>query len=131
MQHRKPAGLDPRWRIPEPPQALVTLTAMVATVVVPLFLLTSLIPRPLVLPVLCLIAIASAAMVSFFAWHRGLTNDRQRITAWDIAGALAFVGVAAAILSNPDQVALLTNADALATFSETPGRSQVAMSDRQ
>ncbi len=81
MQHRKPAGIDPRWRIPAPPQALVTLTAMAATVVLPLFLLTSLLPRELVLPVLCLIAVASAALVSLFAWQRSVTNDQQRVTA--------------------------------------------------
>lgn len=108
MQHRKPVGIQPRWRVPEPPQALVTAMAMVASAALPLFALTSLVPRELVLPVLCLIAIAGAALASLIAWRRGTVRDPQRVTAWDVAGALAFVACATAILSDPRQLVSVT-----------------------
>jgi hypothetical protein len=110
MQRRKPAGFHPRWRIPEPPQSLLTLTAMAASAVLPLYLLNALVPRELILPALCLIAIAGAAVVSLVAWRQGSIRNPQRVTAWDVAGALAFVACAAAILSDPQQIAALGNA---------------------
>src|SRR5438128_1829084 len=108
MERRTPAGSHSQWRVPEPLQDHATLAAMVATAALPLMVLTSLLPRPLVLPVICVIAIASAAAVSLYAWRRGTRNDSQRVTAWDVGGALAFVGFAAGILSNPEHVAHLT-----------------------
>lgn len=105
MQHRKPVGIEPRWRVPEPPQSLITAAAMVGTAALPLYLLTALVPRELVLPVLCLIAVAGTALVSLLAWRRGVRRDPQRVTLWDVAGALAFVACAAAILGDPRQVA--------------------------
>jgi hypothetical protein len=105
MQRRKPVEIQSRWRVPEPPQSLITAAAMVGTAVLPLYLLTSLLPRELVLPTLCVIAIAGAALVSLYAWQRGQTRDPKRVTAWDLAGALAFVACATAILSDPRQLA--------------------------
>jgi len=109
MQRPKPAGIHPRRRIPEPLHTQMKLAAMAATAALPLWLLAALLPRPLVLPVLCLIAVAGAAVVSFFAWRRGTIRDSQHITAWDIAGALAFIAFAAAMLSNPEQVIYLAD----------------------
>ena len=108
MQVRKPAGTYPRWRMPEPLHSQIKLAAMAATAALPLFLLTSLLPRPMVLPTVCLIAIAGAAIAWFVAWKGGTVRDPRRVTALDVAGALAFIACAAAIMSNPEQVALLT-----------------------
>jgi hypothetical protein len=108
MQHRKPAGIHPKWRIPEPLHSQLMLAARVASAALPLLLLASVLPRPLVLPVLCLIAIVAAGVVSFIAWKRGAARESQDVTAWDIAGAFAFVACASAILSNPEQVISLT-----------------------
>jgi hypothetical protein len=108
MQRRKRSGSHPQWRIPEPLHSQLTLAAMVASAALPLLLLASLLPRPLVLPVLCLIAIVAAGIMSLIAWGRGSVRDSQDVTAWDIAGALAFVACASAILSNPEQVISLT-----------------------
>ena len=77
---------------------------MVAIAAIPLVVLASLLPRPLVLPTLCLVAIAGAGIVSFVAWSRGVTFDSPNVTAWDAAGALAFIACASAILSNPEHV---------------------------
>ena len=94
----------PQWRIPEPLQTHARLAAMVAIAAAPLLLLGSALPRPLVLPVLCLIAIAGAGVVSLIAWRRGATRQPDHVTAWDVAGALLFVGFAAGMLSDPAQV---------------------------
>jgi hypothetical protein len=109
MERRKPAGLHWQRRVPEPLQTIIKIAAMVAIAAAPLMVLTSLFPRPLVLPVLCLVAIAGAGTAALFAWTRGKVHDRQRIIAWDVAGALAFIACAAAIMSNPEQVAVLTS----------------------
>jgi hypothetical protein len=104
MQRRKPAGLHPQWRMPGPLHIHVKLGAMAAAAALPLLLLASLLPRPLVLPTLCLIAIAGAGIASFVAWRRNAAADSRNVTAWDVAGALAFIGCAAAIMSNPEQM---------------------------
>ena len=67
--------------MPAPLQSQISLAAMVTIAAAPLLLLTSLVPRPLVLPALCLVV---------------------------IAGGLAFIACACAILSNPRDVIALT-----------------------
>jgi hypothetical protein len=101
MQRRKPVGLRPHWR---PPESLQIHAAMAAAAALPLLLLTSVVPRPLVLPVLCLVAIAGACIVSFLAWKRSTVDHPQRVTMWDVAGAFAFIGCAAAMMSNPEHL---------------------------
>src|SRR5262245_31879860 len=108
MQRRRTDGFFPRSRLPEPLKSQVKLAIMVATAALPLLLVALVVPRPLVLPVLCLIAIAGAVIASLIAWQRGVVDNPRRITAWDVAGALAFVACAAAIMSDPNQVASLT-----------------------
>src|SRR5262245_42824470 len=108
MQRHKPAGFDPRRRLPEPLHSQIRLAAMVAVAALPLWLVASLVPRPLVLPVLCLNAIAGAAMASLIAWHRREAGGAPHVTAWDAAGAFAFIACAAAIMSDPNHVASLT-----------------------
>jgi hypothetical protein len=108
MQRRRTDGFIPRSRIPEPLNSQLKLAIMVATAALPLLLVASLVPRPLVLPLLCLIAVAGALITSLIAWRRGVVDNAQRVTAWDVAGALAFIACAAAIMSDPNQVASLT-----------------------
>jgi 4-hydroxybenzoate polyprenyltransferase len=104
MQRRNPAGLPSQWRVPEPLRAHATIAMMVATGAVPLMLLTSLLSRPLVLPVICLTVMACAAAASLLAWLSDVSDDPQRVTTWDVAGALVFIGFAAGMLSNPEHV---------------------------
>ena len=101
MQRRKPVGFGPHWQAPEP---LQTHAATATAAVLPLLLLISVVPRPLVLPVLCLVAAAGACALSFLAWKRGTIDNPQRVTTWDVAGAFAFIGCAAAIMSNPEHL---------------------------
>lgn len=99
MQHR---------RISQPLQDQIRLAAMVAIAATPLSVLASVVPRPLVLPVLCLVAIAGALVASLIAWRRGVVRNAQHVTARDVAGVLAFIACAAAIMGDPNQVAALT-----------------------
>lgn len=98
----------PRRRISQPLQDQIKLAAMLAIAAAPLFVLASVLPRPLVLPVVCLIAIAGAGIASMVAWRHGVVRNAQHVTAWDVAGGLAFIACAAAIMSDPNQVASLT-----------------------
>lgn len=104
MHRRKPVWVYPQGWVPPLVAAQFKLAAMVATAALPFFVLTLLLPKPLVLPVLSLVAIAGAAVVSIVAWRRNTVRDAQHVTAWDVAGALALIGCAAAMLSKPDQV---------------------------
>ena len=97
-----------RRRIDQALQDQIKLAAMIGLAAAPLFVLASVVPRALVLPVLCLIAVAGALFVSLIAWRRGAVWASQHVTAWDVAGALAFIACAAAIMSDPNQVAALT-----------------------
>jgi hypothetical protein len=94
--------------MPEPLRSQINLAAMVAVAAVPLLLLAVLLPRGLVLPTLCLVTIASASVVSFSAWTRGVNIDAPSVTAWDVAGALTFIACASAILSDPRYMIALT-----------------------
>ena len=118
MQRRKPAGIHPQWRIPEPLQSEITLAAMVASAALPLMLLASLLPRALVLPALCLIAIAGAGIAAFVAWKRNSAANAQHVTAWDVSGALAFFACAAAMLSHPEHLIHLADSVTTASVSE-------------
>lgn len=107
MQRRKSFGLGPRFRLPEPLYTQIKLAAMIASAAAPLLAVALLAPPPLVLPVLCLIALAGAAVSALVAWRRDEGRDSPRITAWDVAGAFVLVACATAIMSDPDQVASL------------------------
>jgi hypothetical protein len=99
----------------------VTLAALVAAAAAPIALVASLVPRAQVLPVLCLLALAGAALVALAAWCRSARRDGDRITdhitdhitSWDVAGALALVGFAAGMLSEPHSVLALFEQEAM------------------
>ena len=59
---------------------------------------------PLLLPSMSLVALATSAIVALAAWY--LSSDRHGagITLWDVSGAYAFIGFAAGMLSDPQQV---------------------------
>jgi hypothetical protein len=59
---------------------------------------------PLFLPMVSLIAFASSAIVALGAWCSSSDRHGTDITLWDISGALAFIGAAAGMLSEPQQV---------------------------
>jgi hypothetical protein len=60
-------------------------------------------PPAFTLPTVCLVALVAAGAAAAFAWNNRV-GDRAHPNYWDIAGALAFVGMCAAMLSEPDQL---------------------------
>ena len=113
MQRRRPVGHHPRWRMPEPWQSQINLAAMVAVAAIPLLLLASLLPRPLVLPTLCLIAIGGAGVAAFVAWSRGV---RFELSECHGVGRRRRVGVHRMRFRNPEQSGASDLADDVATL---------------
>lgn len=112
MRRRNVVSISSDRKMHEPLPPHSELAAMFAIAVLPLLLLWSLLPRPLVLPVFCLVSIAGAAVTLAVAWRRRTARHSSQINAWDVAGALAFIGFAAGMLSNPEQVIYLTDSAA-------------------
>jgi len=82
----------------------LTSTVLLSAVTIPLTCLLLLTRTPLLLETMSLIALTFSAIVALAAW--GLSSDRHGagITLWDVSGAHAFVGFAAGMLSDPQQV---------------------------
>lgn len=78
---------------------LVLLSVLIAA---PAFLMVRLLESGLVLPAFSLLLFLDAAIAAIVA-----RRNSQNAILWDIAGAFTMMGCAAAIFSEPDQVALL------------------------
>jgi hypothetical protein len=78
--------------------------ALPALALIPLFGIAALAPAPLVLPVVSLVCLAAAAGATMFAWRTHAEPQSTTVTSWDVAGAFAFIGFAAAMLSKPENV---------------------------
>jgi hypothetical protein len=81
-----------------------TLGVLTALAAVPIVLVIPFAPRPLVLPILSLAAIAVAGLAALVAWAFPPRRGGDTITAWDVAGAFALIGCGAAMLSEPENV---------------------------
>jgi len=79
----------------------------------PILLLALMLPPALVLPALSLAALACAGPAAFVAWWCGARRDGDRVTLWDIAGATAFIGFAAGMLSDAEHVVQLFDRSAM------------------
>lgn len=78
----------------------------------------TMIPAPLLLPLFSIVAVIAAFSIAFFAWIRAAARRTEHVNAWDISGALLFVGFAAALLSNPESaLAFFEQANELRTAS--------------
>jgi hypothetical protein len=100
LQSRRPEFAGP-WPVRWPH---FTQTVVLAAPVVPLCAVVLLVRVPLVLPSLSLVSIASAAGIALLAWWIPVHRASDRITLWDVAGLYAFLGCAAAMLSEPAHV---------------------------
>jgi hypothetical protein len=80
---------------------------VLAAGLVPLLLVTALVPRPLVLPVFALTAFAASAIAAFVAWKRHERWHLPGVTLWDVSGALALLGCAAGIFGKPENALAL------------------------
>jgi 4-hydroxybenzoate polyprenyltransferase len=73
-------------------------------------LLWWLLPAPLVLPTFSLLLLAAAGSTALLAWLGRAERRSERVTFWDVAGALAFIGFAAGMLCDPVQLGELGQA---------------------
>ena len=78
---------------------LALLSMLIAA---PAFLMIRLLEPELVLPAFSILLFSDAAIAAIVA-----RTNSENVTLWDIAGAFTMMGCAAAIFSEPDQVALL------------------------
>jgi hypothetical protein len=85
-------------------QSVVQMGIAALLAVAVLALVLSRLPHGLVLPAVGAAALIAGAGVALFAWLFGSPRKPDRISAWDFAGALLFVGFAAIILSHPEQI---------------------------
>jgi hypothetical protein len=76
---------------------------LLAAVISPIVILLLARP-PLLLPLISLVLLTCAAVVAFAAWWTSSERYSARINLWDLSGAYAFTGFAAAMLSEPQQV---------------------------
>lgn len=92
---------------------LVSLKPYSASAVLSLFagigglLLAALVPPPLVMPGVSLLAAACAGAAAAIAWWARAEWNADVLTLWDISGAFALIGCAAAILGDSESVARL------------------------
>ena len=89
------------------PISLGLLTILTALVGAPIPLLVWLLPAAQILPMFSLLSLAAAGAAALLAWHSGAERNSDEITLWEVAGALAFFGFAAGMLSEPTHVAQL------------------------
>ncbi len=76
-------------------------------VAAPALLMILLLDSQLVLPALSILFFSDAMITALLAWTKSGNATLENVTLWDVAGALTMLGCAAAILGEPDQVALL------------------------
>jgi hypothetical protein len=66
-----------------------------------------LVPQPLVLPAVSVLAFAAAAIVALFAYATGADRNADGVTLWDVAGGFAVIWVAAGVMSDPEHMVRL------------------------
>lgn len=92
---------------------LVSLKPYSAPAVLSLFVgigglfLMALVPAPLVMPGVSLLAVVFAGAAALIAWWARAERNADVVTPWDISGAFALIGCAAAILGDSESVARL------------------------
>jgi hypothetical protein len=94
-----------RSRAPARASRDITIGALLtASAVVPVAAFIAFLPLPLVMPSLSAVLMFLAMLASALAWTCGSQRSGDAVTIWDIAGAFAFLGCAAAIFSRPESV---------------------------
>jgi hypothetical protein len=58
-------------------------------------------PKAIALPAASLVSITLAAAVAFYAYRARADYHSRRLTFWDLAGMLAFIGFGAGAMSEP------------------------------
>ena len=82
----------------------VTAKVLFLATAVPLIGFVLFVRTPLVLPLISVAALASAAAIALAAWCMSADRNSPGISLWDVSGTYAFIGFAAGMLSDPQQV---------------------------
>ena len=82
---------------------LALLSMLIAA---PALLMIHLLESELVLPALSILLFSGAMIAALLARTDSENVTLENVTLWDVAGAFTMMGCAAAIFSEPDQVAL-------------------------
>jgi hypothetical protein len=92
-------------RIAPSKQSLGVLALLSMLIAVPAFLTIRLLEPGLILPVLSIVFFSYAAIVALSAHSIQAERNSEQVTLWDLVGVFTMTGCAAAIFSEPDQVA--------------------------
>ncbi len=90
------------WR-----ESICTCAVLSILVAAPALLMINFLDPQLVLLGLSILLFSDAMIAALLAWAKSGNATLENVTLWDVAGALTMMGCAAAILGEPDQVALL------------------------
>jgi hypothetical protein len=90
--------------IPFIPSPRNTGIAMLLALIAPPILSVFLVKPQFVLPSVSVISLALAGLIALLAWATASKPVRARITLWDLSGLYAFLGFAAAMLSEPEHI---------------------------
>ncbi|MBN8920232.1 MAG: hypothetical protein J0H62_05990 [Rhizobiales bacterium] len=101
IQHRNRSAVTSAAHVDWQHAAPAILLPAMAVQPLGLFFLVS---PPLVVPSLSAAALASAAVIALLAWWMSADRNDAGISLWDVSGAYAFIGFAAGMLSEPQQV---------------------------
>jgi hypothetical protein len=112
IQQRSRSAIAPATHAHWPHVASAIL--LLAMAVPPIFFLL-LVRVPLVLPSVSAVALASGAIIALIAWCMSSDRNGTGISLWDVSGAYTYIGFAAGMLSEPQQVMEL-----LSVSAETP-----------
>jgi hypothetical protein len=82
------------------PQALAVATLLAGFSAFALLVLF--LPPPLIMPALSTVLLTAAGGIALIAWRRPRPHQSM-LSYWDLAGAVTFIGIAAALMSEPDQ----------------------------
>jgi hypothetical protein len=85
--------------------------ALIGAAIVGFIMIFWLVPPALLLPAFSLFAVTCAAAAAAFAWRTGATRESRNVTAWDFSGAFVLGGIAAGMLSEPENVVQLFGLD--------------------
>jgi hypothetical protein len=67
-------------------------------------------PAELIVPVTASFLLALAAALAFAGWHQRQEIISERLTCWDVAGALTFIGIGLSSLIDPEHLMPLVEA---------------------
>jgi hypothetical protein len=80
----------------------IALAGALAVILAVAAVLDQSLPKEHLLPAVCTMFFAAAAVVAAIAWFRPML--RRPMSYWDIAGGLTFIGICMAALIEPDQL---------------------------